>query len=158
MFSVKSSILFITLLSAGALAFGTGALAATETSGAAAAKSEKSGSVPRPDPKLPLKKGMAAADIKERWGEPASLDPFPSATGKAEVWTYYYPVSSQTTQVVTKMEDRPTYLGPVEGVQNIPHMVYGLKRSEVNRVVKLLLFDGVLASWKTSLERTERLE
>jgi hypothetical protein len=43
-------------------------------------------------------------------------------------------------------------------VQNVPHLVYGLKRSEVRLVVKLLLYDGTLVSWKKSMERNERLE
>lgn|SRR5208283_1654442 len=157
-FRVKSFIFFLTALSVGALAFGTGAVAATPTGGADVAKSEKPDSIPRPNPGLPLKKGMTAQDVKERWGAPASVEPFPSAGGKAEVWTYFYTLSDQTTQVVTSTENQLTYAGPTEGMQNVPHLVYGTKRSEVKQVVKLLLYDGTLISWKKSVEREERLE
>jgi hypothetical protein len=84
--------------------------------------------------------------------------PFPEATGKAEVWTYYYTLSDQTTEVVTSTENQLTYAGPTLGMQNLPHLAYGLKRSEVRQVVKLLLYDGILVSWKKSIERNERLE
>jgi len=43
-------------------------------------------------------------------------------------------------------------------MQEFPHLVYGLKRSEVRQVVKLLLYDGMLVSWKKSIERNERLD
>jgi outer membrane protein assembly factor BamE (lipoprotein component of BamABCDE complex) len=155
---VKSTILFLVGISGGAFAFGIGASAATPTGNAEVAKAEKTGSIPRPNPSLPLRKGMMAQDVKERWGEPASVEPFSAADGKSAVWTYYYTVSSQTTQVVTSTENQLTYCGPAEGVQNVPHLVYGLKRSEVRLVVKLLLYDGTLVSWKKSMERNERLE
>ena len=158
MLYVKSSILFLAAIAAGVLSFGTAVTAATPTGSEDVAKSGKPGSIPRPNPSLPLRKGMIAQDVKERWGEPASVAPFPEATGKAEVWTYYYTLSDQTTEVVTSTENQLTYAGPTLGMQNFPHLVYGLKRSEVRQVVKLLLYDGMLVSWKKSIERNERLE
>jgi hypothetical protein len=158
MLRVKSIFLVLVGISAGALAFGTGASAATPAGNADIAKAGKPGSIPRPNPSLPLRKGMMAQDVKERWGEPASVEPFSAADGKSVVWTYYYTVSSQTTQVVTSTENQLTYAGPAQGMQNLPHLVYGLKRSEVRQVVKLLLYDGTLVSWKKSMERNERLE
>jgi hypothetical protein len=43
-------------------------------------------------------------------------------------------------------------------VHNTPQLVYGLKRIEVKRVVKFLLYDGTFVSWKKEIERNERLE
>jgi outer membrane protein assembly factor BamE (lipoprotein component of BamABCDE complex) len=152
------TILLLISIFAGALSFGTAANAAAPTASADVAKSEKPASVARPNPSLPLTKGMTAQDVKERWGAPASVAPFPAADGKAEVWTYYYTLSDQTTQVVTSTEMQLTYRGPVLGMENVPQLVYGLKHSEVKQVVKLLLYDGVLVSWKKSIERKESLE
>ena len=101
---------------------------------------------------------MIAQDVKERWGEPASVKPFPTADGKAEVWTYYYTVSDQTTQVATGTEMQSVFRGAYLGMTVAPQLVYGLKRSEVKQVVKLLLYDGMLISWKKTVERDERME
>lgn len=51
-----------------------------------------------------------------------------------------------------------TYTGPITGMQNVPQLVYGLKRTEVTQVIKLLFYDGVLVSWKKSVDRKETLE
>jgi hypothetical protein len=56
------------------------------------------------------------------------------------------------------MVDQQVYCGPVMGMQNVPQMAYGMKRAEVKQVVKLLVYDGMLVSWKKSVEREERLE
>jgi hypothetical protein len=160
MLGVKSPILFLAAISAGALSFGTAASASTPAGNANVAKTDQPGLIAHPNPSLPLRKGMIARDVKARWGEPASVTPFSSADGKAEVWTYYYTVSDQTTQVVTGTVDQMTYCGPTQGMgmHNTPQLVYGLKRIEVKQVVKLLLYDGTLVSWKKAIERSERPE
>jgi hypothetical protein len=101
---------------------------------------------------------MIAQDVKEHWGEPAIVEPFPSPDRKAEVWTYYYTISDQTTQVVTNTGMQATFRGAYLGMTVSPQLVYGQKRSEVRQVVKLLLYDDTLVSWKKSVERNERLE
>jgi outer membrane protein assembly factor BamE (lipoprotein component of BamABCDE complex) len=155
---MKRTLIFLAAISVGALALATAASASTSTSGADVSKPDKPRAVQRPNPSLPLKKGMDAREVKARWGAPALVKPFPAPKGKAEVWTYYYTLSDQTTQVVTSTEDRMTYCGPTEGMRNVPQLVYGLKHIKVKQVVNLLLYDGVLVSWKKSIERSQGFE
>jgi len=140
------------------MSIGIAASAEAPAGNADLAKSGKSGAVLHPDPRLPLKKGMMAKDVKERWGEPASVEPFSSADGKAKVWTYYYTIRDDSMLVVNGTVDQITYIGPNEGMQNRPQLTYGMQHTLVQQVVKLLLYDDMLVSWKKSIERTERHE
>ena len=158
MLSMQKTILILASLFIGAILVGSAPNAAASAGGADAAKSGKPAPLLRPDPGLPLKKGMTAQDVKARWGDPSSVEPFPSAEGKAEVWTYYYTLSDQTTEVVTSTAMQSTFRGPVQGMGDVPQLVYGLKHSEVKQVVKLLLYDGELVNWKKSIERKETLQ
>ena len=158
MLGMKRTILILASLFIGALLVGSAANAATPAGGSDATKSGKPAPPLRPDPGLPLKKGMTAQDVKARWGDPSSVEPFPPAEGKAEVWTYYYTLSDQTTEVVTSTAMQSAFRGPVQGMGDVPQLVYGLKHSEVKQVVKLLLYDGELVNWKKSIERKETLQ
>ena len=144
-------------MAAGLISCGTVAWAGGPNDVADLSKSGSPAAVLSPNPSLPLRKGMLAQEVRERWGEPAATAPYPSADGKAAVWTYYYTINDQTTQVVTSTVDQMTYCGPTEGMRNRPRLVYGMKRTVVNQVVRLLLYDGTLISWKKSIERTNRL-
>jgi outer membrane protein assembly factor BamE (lipoprotein component of BamABCDE complex) len=158
MFSMKRSILLLATISAGALFFGPAAMAEAPTGSADTAKSEKPASTPRPNPSLPLKKGMTAQDVKEHWGEPASVEPFRAKGEKAEIWTYYYTLSDQVTQAMTGTRMVTVYRGIGQDMGEVSEPVYGMKRTEVTQVVKLLFYDGELVSWKKAVEQKETLQ
>ena len=138
--------------------FGPAASAVSPADSANAAGAGKTASNLEPNPGFPLKKGMSAQEVKAHWGAPLSVEPFAAPTAKAEVWTYHYTLSDQTTQVVTSTTMQPEFRGEALGVADTPELVYGLKRTEVTQVVKLLMYDGMLVSWKKSIERNESLE
>lgn len=78
MLSVKRIILLLAWISAGALSTALAANDAAPPGGAEAAKSGKPAAASQPVSNAALKKGMTAQEVKERWGEPVSVEPFPT--------------------------------------------------------------------------------
>jgi len=44
------------------------------------------------------------------------------------------------------------------GMGMTPRLVYGMQRTEVKKVVKLLFYDGLLVSWKQTVEKRQSLD
>ena len=83
------------------------AAAARPTSTAASAPEELK-------PFATLIKGMTAAEVRSRLGEPAGIKPFTAEGIAGEIWTYTLSTPGPTRQVTAEMQEVP-YIDPIDG-------------------------------------------
>lgn len=119
------------------------------TSGPTAENASVAGAgVNAPSPFRGLQKGMSGDQIREMFGEPDSIAPFPSQEVVSEVWTYSRPVGSTTTQEVTGTSDT-VYVDPITGeTKMVPQPEYRTVVLNIEDTVELLMIGGQLQEWK----------
>ena len=98
---------------------------------------------------------MTQGQVRKLLGEPEAVRPVNSPEGKAEVWVYRRPVSTNVALTAIKTEDRP-YFDPFTGVmKTIQEPVYQQEQITVVEELQLLWFDETLINWK-KLQKGER--
>ena len=104
-----------------------------------------------------LEKGTTAANVRAKLGEPFSIEPMPSPTGKAEVWTYNYEMDLGMAQVATGTRDIQVMSVGLAGPQmiTVKEPVYTLARKKAEVTLSLLMFDDRLEVQKAKIAESE---
>lgn len=105
----------------------------------------------------PLRKGMAAEEVRTLWGAPDAVKPFEAPSGQAEVWVYrratvQQTLAANTTQTVQRFN--PFYNHMVD----VTEPVYGTVVTHTEVTTSLLFYEGKLVSWNQKREQDQTLD
>ncbi len=111
--------------------------------------------VPTASPSAKLVKGMPADAVRSLLGKPAGVSMIVTADGMAEVWTYNLSFQ-RTSQEATSTESRPAYTGllgggDTAGMGTVQVPTYSVVIYQVDETVRLLMFQGKLLEWKSTV-------
>jgi hypothetical protein len=103
-------------------------------------------------------KGMTAAEVLARWGQPVEKRPLSTSAGDAEVWVYRRIIGTYQRQVATATRMVPVFDPLTGGTKEVPEAVYSQEVVSTFRVSELLIFRDRLIEWHVSQETKKKLE
>lgn len=109
-------------------------------------------------PYASLMKGMTAAQVRARVGEPDEIKPFKGGELRSEVWVYQQLVSNVTRPVTVRTEERPA-INPLTGQSiTVPEPVVDHEIIRVTEITELLMIEGQLIEWKHRPKSEQKMQ
>lgn len=106
---------------------------------------------PPADPNSPsqkLVKGLTAAEVRARLGEPLEIKTQHAAGIVSEIWVYQRTLPGKPRQVAAEMQEIP-FVDPVTGVMRmIKEPVYKTEQTMITEHTELLMIRGLLVEWR----------
>jgi hypothetical protein len=106
-------------------------------------------------PRVELRKGMVAEEVRLALGNPLRIQPVEVAKGKAETWIYELDRKSEVRQVVAGSRDVPYFDPFLNETRMIPEPVYAYETTTITAELHLSWENGELIAWRTE-SRSDR--